>query len=298
MILELSDAQKAFGERVAAFAADRVAPVAATIDETAAFPGGLIQEAATLGLMGVTIATEWGGAGLDYVSYAVALEALARSSAVVAVIAAVNNSLVAEPLAEFGTDAQKQTWLRRLAAGEAIGAFGLSETDAGSDAANQPHRRAARRSRLRDQRPQGLGRQCRSGRSGDPVRRDAARDSRPRHQRVSGPDRHARADARRVGRFARRARAGLHGSRADQRAGGSRFAARPAGRRIPDRDVGARRRAGSRLPRRRSASEPRRSTKRCATPGLAKRSASRSATTRRSSGCSPTRPPSSMRRGC
>jgi len=87
--------------------------------------------------MGVTIPAEWGGAGRDYVSYAVALEALARASAVVAVIAAVNNSLVAEPLAEFGTEPQKQTWLKRLARGEALGAFALSEEDAGSDAANQ-----------------------------------------------------------------------------------------------------------------------------------------------------------------
>jgi butyryl-CoA dehydrogenase len=71
------------------------------------------------------------------VSYALALEAVARASAVLSVIASVNNSLVAEPIAEFGSDAQKQTWLRRLAGGEAIGAFALSEEQAGSDAANQ-----------------------------------------------------------------------------------------------------------------------------------------------------------------
>ena len=70
-------------------------------------------------------------------SYALALEAVARASAVLSVIASVNNSLVAEPIAEFGTDAQKQTWLRRLATGDAIGAFALSEEQAGSDAANQ-----------------------------------------------------------------------------------------------------------------------------------------------------------------
>ena len=87
--------------------------------------------------MGVTIPVEWGGAGRDYVSYALAIEALARASAVVAVIAAVNNSLVAEPVAQFGSDAQKQTWLRRLASGTALGSFALSEEHAGSDAANQ-----------------------------------------------------------------------------------------------------------------------------------------------------------------
>jgi butyryl-CoA dehydrogenase len=137
MHFDLTDDQKAFQHQIQEFAAARVAPEAAGIDEAATFPRALIHEAATLGLMGVTIPKADGGAGRDYVSFALAIEALAHASAVVAVIAAVNNSLVAEPIAEFGTDAQKQTWLRRLASGEAIGAFALSEADAGSDAANQ-----------------------------------------------------------------------------------------------------------------------------------------------------------------
>jgi butyryl-CoA dehydrogenase len=137
MILELTDAQKQYQQQVAAFAGERVSPAAAGIDETGAFPLELVREAAKLGLMGVTIPGEVGGAGRDYVSYAVAIEELARASAVLAVIAAVNNSLVAEPIAEFGSDAQKQTWLRLLASGEMLGAFALSEEHAGSDAANQ-----------------------------------------------------------------------------------------------------------------------------------------------------------------
>jgi butyryl-CoA dehydrogenase len=137
MVLELTDAQKAFQQRIEEFARDRVAPHAAAIDEQGAFPRGLVGELAQLGLMGVTIPVEWGGLGLDYVSYAVAIEALAAASAVLAVIAAANNSLVAEPIAEFGSDIQKQTWLRRLASGESLGAFALSEEHAGSDAANQ-----------------------------------------------------------------------------------------------------------------------------------------------------------------
>jgi butyryl-CoA dehydrogenase len=137
MILELTDEQTAFQQRVARFAAERVAPAAGGIDESGTFPRALVREAAALGLMGVTIPAEWGGAGRDYVSYAVAIEALASASAVLAVIAAANNSLVAEPIAEFGTEAQKQTWLRRLATGDALGAFALSEEHAGSDAANQ-----------------------------------------------------------------------------------------------------------------------------------------------------------------
>ena len=137
MILELTAEQAAFQQAIAVFAADRIAPAAAAIDEHGRFPRALVQELASRGLLGVTIATDWGGAGLDYVSYALALEAIARASAVLSVIASVNNSLVAEPIAEFGSDAQKQTWLRRLATGASIGAFALSEEQSGSDAANQ-----------------------------------------------------------------------------------------------------------------------------------------------------------------
>ena len=137
MILELSDAQAAFQREIAAFARDAVAPAAAAIDEQGTFPRDIVKRLAAQGLLGVTIPREWGGAGRDYVSYALALEAVARASAVVSVIASVNNSLVAEPIAAFGSDAQKQTWLRRLATGDAIGAFALSEEQAGSDAANQ-----------------------------------------------------------------------------------------------------------------------------------------------------------------
>jgi len=137
MDFELTDAQRSFEQQVERFAADRVAPHAGTIDDTAEFPRGLVKEAAALGLMGITVPAEFGGGGRDYLSYALAIQALARASAVLGVIAAVNNSLVAEPIAEFGTDAQKHAWLPRLASGESIGAFALSEEHAGSDAANQ-----------------------------------------------------------------------------------------------------------------------------------------------------------------
>ena len=165
MILELTDEQASFQREIERFAADRVAPEAARIDEQGAFPRALVQEAARLGLMGVTIPTGWGGAGRDHVSYALAVEALAGASAVMAVIAAVNNSLVAEPIAEFGSDTQKEMWLRRLATGEALGAFALSEEHAGSDAANQQTVARLDEQRLRHQRAQGVGRQ-RRGRGG------------------------------------------------------------------------------------------------------------------------------------
>src|SRR5688500_16534908 len=112
MDLDLTPDQQDFQRRVAEFASTRVAPAAAAIAETNASPRDLVREAAALGRMGVTLAPDWGGAGRNHVSYALAIEALAKASAVVAVIAAVNNSLVAEPLAQFGSDAQKQLWLR------------------------------------------------------------------------------------------------------------------------------------------------------------------------------------------
>ena len=137
MDLELTDAQGEFLSRVGEFATTRVAPAAGAIDEQGVFPEELVREAAALGLLGVTIPEERGGAGQDYACYALAIEAVASASAVLAVIAAVNNSLVAEPLAAFGSEPQKDAWLRRLATGEALGAFALSEEHAGSDAANQ-----------------------------------------------------------------------------------------------------------------------------------------------------------------
>jgi butyryl-CoA dehydrogenase len=137
MRLDLTDDQKAFQKEIAEFAATKISPAAPVIDERGVFPREIVKEVAGRGLLGITIPPAWGGAGRDYISYALALEAIARASAVVSVIASVNNSLVAEPIEKFGTDAQKQTWLRRLVSGEAIGAFALSEEHAGSDAANQ-----------------------------------------------------------------------------------------------------------------------------------------------------------------
>ena len=137
MDFALSPTQQAFVDEVRAFARDHVAPRAAEIDATGTFPRDLVQAAAWLGLMGVTIPREQGGAGRDYVTYAHALEAIAFSSAVLAVILSVNNSLVAEPLQAVGTDGQKARWLSRLASGQSVGAFALSEAAAGSDAGNQ-----------------------------------------------------------------------------------------------------------------------------------------------------------------
>jgi butyryl-CoA dehydrogenase len=137
MKFELSPEQRAFGEAIEKFAAEIVAPRAALIDKTGEYPSDVIHAAAAQGLCGVTIARHWGGLGRDYVSYALAVEAIANASATVAVALTVTNSLVAELIAHAGRDQQRERWLRRLAVGEVIGAFALSEPDAGTDAANQ-----------------------------------------------------------------------------------------------------------------------------------------------------------------
>jgi alkylation response protein AidB-like acyl-CoA dehydrogenase len=137
MILELTADQHAFKTRIEQFAREVVAPRAAAIDESGSFPADVMKAAAAQGLCGVTVPTAWGGLGRDYISYALAIEAIARASATVAVSLSVTNSLVAELLAHAGKAPQKEQWLRRLASGEAIGAFALSEAEAGTDAANQ-----------------------------------------------------------------------------------------------------------------------------------------------------------------
>lgn len=140
MHLEPTPDQRAFAELAERFARDEVAPLAAAIDESGEYPRELVRKAGAMGLLGITVPREWGGLGHDAVAYALAIEALARASATVAVIVMVNNSLVAEVIAAFGSDLQKQRWLRALATGTAVGAFALSEEQAGTDAANQHSR--------------------------------------------------------------------------------------------------------------------------------------------------------------
>jgi butyryl-CoA dehydrogenase len=140
MILELTAEQKAFQQHIQQFAREIVVQRAAGIDKSGEFPADVMHAAAGQGLLGVTIPKAWGGLGKDYVSYALAIEAIARASATVAVSLSVTNSLVAEVIAHAGRDSQRDRWLRKLARGEAIGAFALSEPDAGTDAANQQTR--------------------------------------------------------------------------------------------------------------------------------------------------------------
>lgn len=143
MQLELTPEQARFRQAARDFAATAVAPRAAEIDASDRFPADLVSEAAAEGLLGVTVPAASGGAGRDYVGYTLAIEAVAAASATLGAILVVNNSLVAEVLQRFGTAEQKDVWLARLASGRAVGAFALSESQAGTDAARQETTAAA-----------------------------------------------------------------------------------------------------------------------------------------------------------
>jgi alkylation response protein AidB-like acyl-CoA dehydrogenase len=131
---ELTDEQQLLRSTVREFAETRVAPVAEELDRESRFPYELVGEMADLGLMGIPIPEEYGGAGADTVSYAIAVEELTRIDSSVAITMAAHTSLGTMPIYLFGTEEQKQEWLPGLASGEGLAAFGLTEPNAGSDA--------------------------------------------------------------------------------------------------------------------------------------------------------------------
>jgi short-chain 2-methylacyl-CoA dehydrogenase len=116
------------------FAQEQVAPVAEEIDRESRFPYDLVAGMAELGLMGMTIPEEYGGAGADTLAYAIAVEELTRVDSSVAITMAAHHSLGTLPIFYFGNEEQKQQWLPDLASGKKLAAFGLTEPDAGSDA--------------------------------------------------------------------------------------------------------------------------------------------------------------------
>jgi alkylation response protein AidB-like acyl-CoA dehydrogenase len=132
----LTDSQLRVRDEADRFAREVVAPAAAHIDETGAFPAAIVAEAARRGFLGLLVAKEGDGAA-SHLAHALAIEAVARASATVSVILAVHNALVSYTIQSAGTSQQKAQWLGRLASGDVLGAFALSEADAGTDAANQ-----------------------------------------------------------------------------------------------------------------------------------------------------------------
>jgi len=133
MDFSLSTEQRQIREMVAEFADEEIGPRAAEIDETDEFPWDLVDQMGDLGLMGMPIPEEYGGAGLDYHSYAMALEEISRGSGGLGTIVAAHISLACNMIYEFGDESQKEQYLEPLAEGREVGAFALSEAGAGSD---------------------------------------------------------------------------------------------------------------------------------------------------------------------
>ena len=134
MNLDLTDEHELLRRTVRDFAVERVGPVAEELDREHRFPYELVKEMAELGLMGMTIPEEYGGAGTDTVSYAIAVEELTRVDSSVAITMAAHHSLGTLPIYLFGSEEQKREWVPELASGEKLAAFGLTESEAGSDA--------------------------------------------------------------------------------------------------------------------------------------------------------------------
>jgi short-chain 2-methylacyl-CoA dehydrogenase len=136
MNFDLSDEQRLLRDTVREFARAEVAPVAEELDRTKAFPYEIVAKLGKLGLMGIPFPQEYGGGGADTLSYALAIEELARVDSSVCITVAAHTSLGTMPIHLWGTDEQKSEWLPVLCAGERLAAFGLTEPEAGSDAGN------------------------------------------------------------------------------------------------------------------------------------------------------------------
>ncbi len=134
MDFQLTDEHLLIKNTVREFAEKEIAPRAEEIDATDEFPADIFKRMAELGLLGIPFSETYGGAGGDYLSLLLALEEIARVSGSVAIILDAHTSLCCEPIYLFGTEAQKQKYLPPLVSGEKIGAFGLTEPNAGSDA--------------------------------------------------------------------------------------------------------------------------------------------------------------------
>jgi butyryl-CoA dehydrogenase len=136
MKLELTPEQQMVQTMAREFAESEIKPIAEEIDRDSRFPHETVKRMGELGLLGITVPEAWGGSAADTVSYVVALVEIAKQCASHAVIMSVNNSLYCAPVLQYGTDAQRERFLRPFAAGHHIGCFALTEPQAGSDASN------------------------------------------------------------------------------------------------------------------------------------------------------------------
>jgi len=135
MNLELTEEHKLLERSVREFAESEVKPIAKEIDETGRFPRETLRKAAAIGLLGISVAEEYGGAGMDHIAYTIVMEEIARVCASTAVILSVQNSLYCASIEKFGTEDQKKKFLTPFARGEKIGCYALTEPQAGSNAA-------------------------------------------------------------------------------------------------------------------------------------------------------------------
>jgi short-chain 2-methylacyl-CoA dehydrogenase len=136
MHFDLTEEQQAIRTLVRDFALGEVQPVAEELDRTKSFPYEIVRKLGELGLMGIPYPEEYGGGGADNLSYAIAIEELARVDSSVGITVAAHTSLGTWPLYAFGSEEQKTEWMPLLCSGERLGAFGLTEPEAGSDAGN------------------------------------------------------------------------------------------------------------------------------------------------------------------
>jgi short-chain 2-methylacyl-CoA dehydrogenase len=136
MDFDLSSDHELIRRTVREFAEGEVAPVAEELDRTKSFPYEIVEKLGKLNLMGIPFPEEYGGAGGDTLAYALAVEELTRIDSSVAITLCAHTSLGTQPLYLFGSEEQKQEWMPRLCSGERLGAFGLTEPEAGSDAGN------------------------------------------------------------------------------------------------------------------------------------------------------------------
>lgn len=137
MNFEFTEEQLAVKQMARDFAQSKVKPLADELDKTGRYPEELVKEMAALSLMGMCVPEEYDGAGMDMLSYVLALEEVSTACASTGVIMSVNNSLACEPIKSFGNEAQKKKYLAPLARGETLGCYALTEPNAGTDAANQ-----------------------------------------------------------------------------------------------------------------------------------------------------------------
>lgn len=134
MLFSTSEAHETLREKIRSFAEDEIKPIAFKLDRENEFPHESIKKLAKMGMMSIPYPKEYGGAGLDVISYAIAVEELSRVDGGAGVILSAHVSLGSYPIAAFGTEEQKKKYLAPLAKGEKLGAFGLTEPNAGSDA--------------------------------------------------------------------------------------------------------------------------------------------------------------------